>query len=365
MPRWLLMGFGKGYNWLWSFVWRRELRPRDVTEKSSLDILLNHVCPSIHGGDKLAWTFNKSGLFSTKSFCYELDKLMPQPQHDAIKGSWQGLVPHRIEVFIWTAMIGKINTRQKLASFGIIPVEDSRCPMCNASPETSDHLLLYCTFAQKLWDWWLDTWKVKWVIPMSLRMAFDQWQCSSKNSFFKEIWVSCFFIILWSVWKERNLRIFNNKSSSLKDIKDMILLRLGWWISGWSDKFPYSPIEVQRNPSCLLWDETSGSLKSRVVAVESWQPRGVSSVKWNVDASFNPLAPCSAIGGVLRNHHGNFMCVFSSPIPSMEINSAEILAIDRAISISLACDIIKDAKIILESDSANAVEWCNKDEGGP
>lgn len=54
------------------------------------------------------------------------------------------------------------------------------------------------------------------------------------------------------------------------------------------------------------------------------------------------------------------MCIFSSPIPFMEINSVEILAIHIAVKISLLSESIKGAKLILESDSAKAVLWGNR-----
>ena len=73
----------------------------------------------------------------------------------------------------------------------------------------------------------------------------------------------------------------------------------------------------------------------------------------------------SAIGGVLRNNFGHFMCVFSSPVPLIEINSAEILAIYRAIQITMAHENMMKLKLIIESDSLNAVRWCNEDTGGP
>lgn len=57
--------------------------------------------------------------------------------------------------------------------------------------------------------------------------------------------------------------------------------------------------------------------------------------------------------------------MFSSPIPPIEINSAEILAIFRALQISLASSSIKEYPVIVESDSQNAVRWCNEGSGGP
>lgn len=131
--------------------------------------------------------------------------------------------------------------------------------------------------------------------------------------------------------------------------------------------FPYSPNETLRNPLCLQWNgiETIKSQQKALKANIAWNPPSPNILKWNVDASVNTLSARSAIGGVLRSHSGNFSCIFSSPIPFMEINSAEIHAFHRAIRISLSSEKIKSSKIILESDSSNAVLWCNADNGGP
>lgn len=150
-------------------------------EKASLDLLLKQVCPAQESKDGWIWAFNKSGAFSTKSVTLELDKLGPLPQHDAIKDLWRGLVPHWIEVFVWTTILEKINTRSKLAALSIIPIEEDICPLCASSPKSSAHLLLHCSYAHSLWNWCLDLWRVKWVFPSTLHEAFDQWQ-SPKNA---------------------------------------------------------------------------------------------------------------------------------------------------------------------------------------
>lgn len=97
-----------------------------------------------------------------------------------------------------------------------------------------------------------------------------------------------------------------------------------------------------------------------------WSPPSPGGLKWNVDASFNPRLNRAAIGGVLRNHRGEFICMFSTPIPSMEINDAEVNAIFRAVQISL----LNDSRIhlddmVIESDSLNAVRWCHSSDDGP
>lgn len=41
---------------------------------------------------------------------------------------WSGIVPYRIEIFTWFAILGRLNTRMKLASLGIISIEESVIP---------------------------------------------------------------------------------------------------------------------------------------------------------------------------------------------------------------------------------------------
>ena len=124
---------------------------------------------------------------------------------------------------------------------------------------------------------------------------------------------------------------------------------------------------MQRAPSCLMWKGCASVLPRSIpqACPIEWNPPDASHLKWNVDASVCSSSSSSAIGGVLRNSVGNFMCVFSMPIPYMEINCAEIIGIYRAVMISISSESIKNKNLIIESDSANAVAWCNQDEGGP
>lgn len=133
--------------------------------------------------------------------------------HDVIKGLWKRLVPHRIEVFTWTTLLNCINTRYKLLKMGLIAESEDLCTFCNHSSEQYDHIFLHYQFSRQLWEWWLELWNVKWVFPSRLRDLFDQWHIATKNGFFKKVWS-----VIWSLWKERNARVFNYVSSSLANL---------------------------------------------------------------------------------------------------------------------------------------------------
>lgn len=146
-----------------------------MIERSILQILLDKVVLSPENSDSLVWRPKKSGEFSVKSFSMELAKSYHNGQNGIIKGVWNGLVPHRIEIFTWLTLIRKINTKAKLASLGIIPPNQSTCILCDQEVEILDHLFLHCIMARKIWQWWLEIWNVKGAFPSSLRSMYDQW----------------------------------------------------------------------------------------------------------------------------------------------------------------------------------------------
>ncbi|XP_010670879.1 uncharacterized protein LOC104887825 [Beta vulgaris subsp. vulgaris] len=152
-----------------------------------------------------------------------------------------------------------------------------------------------------------------------------------------------------------------------EQVKNMILLRVGWWIKGWNVQFPYSPDEISRNPQCLRWVESKAkrTLLPLDPSASIWSPPPENWLKWNVDASLHPHLMRTSIGGVLRDHNGKFICLFSSPIPFMEINTAEIFAIHKAMKICKDFNHLHGKKFIVESDSKNAVAWCKEKFGGP
>lgn len=156
------------------------------------------------------------GRNTSTSCAHEIAKSQPVSHLAAVKGMWRGLVPHRIEVFTWFAILEGLNTRSKLVNLGIIAEEESKCVLCGHCQEDHSHLFIHCTFSWNLWTWWCNIWGICWISPLTLRQAFEQWLCPLKGKFLKKVWASTFYIILWTVWKERNARIFERSSMHLQ-----------------------------------------------------------------------------------------------------------------------------------------------------
>lgn len=143
----------------------------------------------------------------------------------------------------------------------------------------------------------------------------------------------------------------------------MVLLRLCWWIKGWKEIFPYSPAEVIRNPRCLSWVDHDPNLSLRLSRKKEIVDDG--KIHWLVAVSSNSSLKVPVIGGALLNNNKKLLCLFSRPIPLMDHDSAMVLAIHRAVQISLSSDRIKNHPIDIRAGSHLAVQWCSNTTGGP
>jgi len=91
----------------------------------------------------------------------------------------------------------------------------------------------------------------------------------------------------------------------------------------------------------------------------------VNNFKWNVDGfSLGKPSP-SGIGGVLRNHHGHLLGMFSVPVGILDSNIAELRAIVKAIELSASNCLLHHQHLIIESDSANVISWMHKSHNHP
>lgn len=148
--------FWDGIKWEWAFDWSRPLRPRDKQEFGRLQQLLEPVCLSMNDKDELIWTPHKKGVFSVKSFNVELAKNDINGPQRLIQGLWRNLVPYRIEIFSWLALLGKLNTKEKLVRLGILEPPDGLCTLCTNVIESCDHIFIHCPMASNIWNWWLN-----------------------------------------------------------------------------------------------------------------------------------------------------------------------------------------------------------------
>lgn len=93
----------------------------------------------------------------------------------------------------------------------------SRCVLCEADEETNFHMFFQCPSIQCVWYVLANTFVFPLTVFDSSHAALIWWSRQRGNRHF------LILIYLWSTWKWRNSRIFNDSNSPVSSILDNIM----------------------------------------------------------------------------------------------------------------------------------------------
>uniref|UniRef100_A0A2N9EED7 Reverse transcriptase zinc-binding domain-containing protein n=1 Tax=Fagus sylvatica TaxID=28930 RepID=A0A2N9EED7_FAGSY len=178
--------------------------------------------------DGLRWKICKDGVFTSRSFYSAL--INRRGVSFPWKSIWRVKAPPRVAFFIWTVAWGRILTCDNLMQRGYTMV--GWCCMCRCDGETVEHLLLHCSAAQRLWNFVFASFRVHWVLPRKVvDLLFGWYNWFGKNH--SHIWNLIPMCLMWTVWRERNLRIFEDMSSSPDQLLGNFVTSLFDWSRSW------------------------------------------------------------------------------------------------------------------------------------
>lgn len=244
------MGTWDGEGWIWNLTWRRDFFQWEFALVQELLELLNANCPKQNRVDRMRWTGGGSeDIYSVKSFNnlvqqHNFEKTLP---HEITELIWQKKAPPRAELVVWFLLQEKLKTGSTLLNLNIINSEYATCLFCDAEVESHEHLFFGCHFTWRLWMMCLDWWGISSVLHEDSKRNFISWQSLVSGGFKKELWSSLFFVVVWSIWFERNQACFNGEFLKLESIFTSIKLRLAHWIKFYAPSFPYSSWQVMDN----------------------------------------------------------------------------------------------------------------------
>nr|KAJ0223035.1 hypothetical protein LSAT_V11C200066810 [Lactuca sativa] len=127
------------------------------------------------------------------------------------------------------AKIGRFPSVMALQRRGVW-LESTTCKYCNHEEECGDHILVQCPFARLVMKW-----VFKWcgihtdpfnTIAEVLNFATGWGNCPKKRRILQVI---CYGT-LWSIWRARNDRLFNNQRISHTLLADRIKFIVFTWI---------------------------------------------------------------------------------------------------------------------------------------
>ena len=163
----------------------------------------------------MTWKLRRSGKFDVRSFYCALHS-----SHRTLfpwKLIWGVKAPRRISFFLWTAARGSILTCDNLMRRGHVLA--GWCCMCKNHWETGDHLLLHCEAAAGLWSFILNMFGIQWVLParvLDLLLGWYNWYGRHSS----DVWNLVPHCLMWSVWQERNRRIFEDSEKSSSSLQE-------------------------------------------------------------------------------------------------------------------------------------------------
>uniref|UniRef100_A0A2N9FFY4 Reverse transcriptase zinc-binding domain-containing protein n=1 Tax=Fagus sylvatica TaxID=28930 RepID=A0A2N9FFY4_FAGSY len=134
-----------------------------------------------NGCDTLCWQRKSKEGFTVKSFYQSLSS--SPPRMFPWKGVWNPRVPPRVAFFLWATVLGKILTAENLRKRHII---------------------------------------------INVRELVEGWHVSNHHQ--TRIWNAVPHCLMWSLWRERNSRIFEDRELNIDDLKLQFFQTLFEWM---------------------------------------------------------------------------------------------------------------------------------------
>ncbi|KAL4560381.1 hypothetical protein LXL04_032531 [Taraxacum kok-saghyz] len=201
-------------------AWKRRLKQQfELEEQTNLTGIIDSIQIST-GPDKWVSKLASDGCFYVRNLRHLIDEKTTLPAMNPTV--WYHLIPVKITCFVWRACRGRIPTSDALMQRNVT-VPSATCHLCANNQEDVNHLFLTCTTAVEVLAWifsWCDI-NLNHFSGITDFVAFaGNWgRCPKK----RKILTAILYGYLWSMWKARNEKLFNNKNSSPRFITDNIV----------------------------------------------------------------------------------------------------------------------------------------------
>jgi hypothetical protein len=144
---------------------------------------------------------------------------------------WKAWDPPKAKFFAWLLMQNRIWTADRLHARGWPNCD--RCPLCNQTLETVDHLFIKCRYTTRIWV------AIKnWIGILSIHPT--QWEGLSIEHWWhmlvgvtapsRKAISSLTLLITWEIWNKRDARVFRNKHTPSHVAIDKIKAEARLWV---------------------------------------------------------------------------------------------------------------------------------------
>ncbi|XP_026451657.1 uncharacterized protein LOC113351982 [Papaver somniferum] len=237
----------------------------------------------------------------------------------------------RIKLFIWKCLQDALPTKMKL---GAATDEEKKCVFCQHMEESTYHLFFECAYAKQVW-----------ILPpmasqgVSLNLTnaktflehYNEWKIGNLDSIFMALAATkCRFI-----WKERCLRVFENKTRTSEQLAIAI-----------SSYFVY-------------WHPNNRHTNHRLHSINHsrniyWQLPPANTLKLNCDASWLSEITSAGFGFVIRNSTETFTAAEHGWCRTFSAEEEKAVALPKATQ----CPSIHNIQnLIIEGDNQATISY--------
>ena len=205
-------------------IWRKWIRPEEwdaetdrEQQKAFMEEVESRKIRARTGKDILIWGNSMKGTFLVKEAYYLVEQQVATVGNQKWKIIWGSNWWPKITLFTWLVVKGKNLTWEKIQKKGISG--PPRCYLCNTEAETQEHLLNNCVYTRKIWFETRILFRKSEGNLRDINETIFQWhtkkfQCKA----IRRAWGFIVGFVIWMVWKERNRRIFQDKSKGFETI---------------------------------------------------------------------------------------------------------------------------------------------------
>jgi hypothetical protein len=152
-------------------------------------------------------------------------------------------------MFEWLVLHNRILTWENLMKRGF--TGPSRCHLCEVKEETTDHLLDECNYTTKIWDWVACIYRQSNRVKGDIRETIKDWnERYNENEMVNLCWSLTSGMVIWAIWKERNMHIFRNDNLPTERLKDAIVSQIRETVQ--SCNHNKEKIQLTDQDSCIL-----------------------------------------------------------------------------------------------------------------
>jgi hypothetical protein len=105
--------------------------------------------------------------------------------------------------------------------------------MCKESGEFIVHFLLHCEVAMEVWNMVCQLFGVMWVMSGSVTDLLGSWRTQKSNRTVLQTWRMVPLCVMWSIWRERNARNFEDCKLGILELKKRVIQTPFSWSVMW------------------------------------------------------------------------------------------------------------------------------------